>query len=347
MSTEKVLNSRAQQVMKILVERYIHEGEPVASGTLAKESMLALSPASIRNVLAELEAEGYLTSPHTSAGRVPTEKGYRLFIDSLLTIRALDHEVIAACRKQLSPELDQHALLATATNMLSKLTRLVGVVTIHQRVPTVLKHIEFLALSNNQVLAVLVFSDKEVQNRIIYTERPYPLRELEQAANYLNQQYAGKTLKYIRRHLFSALKADRREIHGSMSEILHAMARTVHPKPSEKGDCLVSGKTNLVHLQKDTDMEHMRLLFEAFQKKHDILYLLDRCLDAEGVQIFVGAESGYAPLSHYSVISAPYASGERSVGVLGVIGPTRMSYDYVIPVVDVTAKLLSSALDDE
>ncbi len=344
-STEKALSDRAQYLLKSLVERYIRDGEPVGSRTLSKDSGLDLSPASIRNIMADLEELGFVTSPHTSAGRIPTVKGYRLFVDTLLKVKPLDEQEVRLMRSHLDPaETNPQQLLASASSLLSAITRMTGVVTLPKREHLSWRHIEFMPLSDNRVLVILVLNDGEVQNRVLHLERGYEAASLQQISNYLNNHFAGRDIHELRRGLLTELNRTRE----SMNELMHAaitMADKVFQVRAGEPTYMMAGETNLMEFADLSDMEKLRRLFEAFNHKRDILTLLDKCIVAEGVQIFIGEESGYKVLDEVSVVTAPYRMGEGVVGVLGVIGPTRMAYERVIPIVDLTARLLSAALN--
>jgi heat-inducible transcriptional repressor len=338
-----ILSDRAQLLFKLLVERYIAEGEPVGSRTLARDSKLELSPATIRNVMADLEDLDLIDSPHTSAGRVPTAQGYRLFVDTMMTVRepsALDVERINA---DLAAEGDVSRLLTRTSSMLSEITGLASIVMIPRVEHQSLRQVEFLPLSDNRVLAILVVNDKEVQNRIIPTARRYSPSELEQAANYLNQAFAGKDIAKVREDLLMEMAHSRAEMDRMMQAAIEMAEKTF--VSSRQGDeYVVSGHTNLMAIDQLSDVEKLRHVFEAFNQKRDILHLLDQAIAATGVQIFIGEESGYEVFSDYSVVTSTYEATGRVLGVLGVIGPTRMPYSRVVPIVDLTAKMLSAAL---
>ncbi len=341
-----VLNERAQHLLRALIDNYIREGSPVGSRTLARDASLSLSPATIRNVMADLEDLGLIHSPHTSAGRVPTAKGFRIFVDSLLQVEDIAQEQADLLKQELDTDdgLDSSTLLKKASDLLSDVTQMAGIVTLPQHDQVLLRHVEFLPLSGNRVLAILVTNDEEVHNRIIHAQKEYSPAELAQAGNYLNEAFVGKDIEAVREQLLSDMKHDRQRI-DSMMLMAIEMANKVFEPSGEKSDFVLAGQTNLMGLADMGDMDRMRQLFEAFNAKHDILHLLDESLSAEGVKIFIGEESGYQPLEGCSVVASPYEVSGRIVGVLGVIGPTRMAYDRVIPVVDMTARLLGAALN--
>jgi len=346
-TTEECLSERAQQLLKLLVEHYIRDGQPVGSRTLSRDMGMKLSAATIRNVMADLEELGFVSSPHTSAGRVPTDKGYRFFVDTLLKFEPLEEDKVAEIQSHLEEHADDpKALVAAASQLLSKVTRLAGLVTLPRQSHAALTHIEFLPLSDNRVLAVLVVNDREVQNRILQLERYYSADELRRASNYLNQQFAGKELKAVREHLLNQLKETREHLNETMLDAIRLAQQAVrHTPDSERMEYVIAGETNLMEFAELSNVEKLRRLFEAFTQQRDILHLLDQSLKAEGVQIFIGQESGYKILDDCSVVTAPYTLDKEIVGVLGVIGPTRMAYERVIPIVDITAKLLGAALN--
>lgn len=343
MATESVINDRAQRLLKVLIERYIRDGQPVGSRTLARDAGLDLSPATIRNVMADLEEMGLLRSPHTSAGRVPTAQGYRVFVDTLLRVEPLPRVDISRLELQLSPEADPEALLASASSLLSDVTRLAGVVMVPKRESLTLRHVEFLPLSGNQVLVILVVNEREVQNRIIQTPRAYSPAQLQEVANYLNREFFGRDLHRVREELLRGMQEARESVNRIMAAAIEMADQVFTPAP-ENDDFVVSGQTNLMGYSEMSDIDKLRQLFEAFNTKRDILHLLDQALSAQGMQIFIGEESGYDVLDACSVVTSPYKVEGEVVGVLGVIGPTRMAYDRVIPIVDITARLLGSAL---
>ena len=339
------IDERAQRLLKTLIELYIRDGHPVGSRMLSRDSGMELSPATVRNVISDLEDMGLVRSPHTSAGRMPTVQGYRLFIDTMLNVKPLDSSEVEALKKQLKPELNGKLLLKSASTLLSDVTRLAGVVMIPKRDSQVIEHVEFLPLSDRRVLVILVLHDGEVQNRVIHTDRDYSQQELQQAANYLNNRLRGHDLADLRDALKRELQEAQLELSNLMQLVIQ-MSDTVFDDSLVSGDeLLVEGQTNLMGSEDLSDMEKLKRLFEAFNRKRDILHLLDRSQKAEGVQIFIGQESGYEALDNCSVVTSPYYAGEQVVGVLGVVGPTRMAYDRVIPLVDITAKLLSAALN--
>ena len=345
---DEALGERAQHLLRTLIESYIRGGQPVGSRALSRESGLQLSSATIRNVMADLEELGFVASPHTSAGRVPTDKGYRFFVDTLLHLRPLDQAVTAEIRRQFEASQSSHDsasdLVTTVSQLLSSATRLAGVVTLPRPRQTAVTQIEFVALSENRVLVVLVYDDREVQNRIIELPRHYSADELKRASAYLNEQFRGRSLREVRQEILRQLS----EAHAHMNQIMLeaiTVAQQVFESGEERLEYVIKGETNLMGVAELTSVEKLRRLFEAFNEKRDFLHLLDHSLKADGVQIFIGHESGYRILDDCSVVTAPYGDGASVVGVLGVIGPTRMAYERVIPIVDLTAKLLGAALN--
>ena len=340
------VSERAQLFLKALIERYIRDGQPVGSRTLSKDTGLELSPATVRNVMADLEDMGLVSSPHTSAGRVPTVSGYRLFIDSLLTVKQLAAQEVNAMRRQLDSFGDASALIASASQVLSGVTRLAGVVMLPRHERNAFRQIEFLPLSGNRVLAILVTSEGEVHNRIVNTDRRYSPAQLEQAANYLNEMFTGRDIHEVRKRLLADLKTTHEHMDRIMLRAVE-MAQRVVEAAEGTDDCFIAGQTNLMELGELGSMGRLKQLFDAFTEKNQILHLLDRCIAAEGMQIFVGEESGYQLLDECSLVTSPYRVDDQVIGVLGVIGPTRMDYQRVIPIVDVTARLLSAALKQQ
>nr|VFJ66392.1 MAG: heat-inducible transcription repressor HrcA [Candidatus Kentron sp. FW] len=340
------LSERAKYILKVLVERYIQQGQPVGSRVLSRDLGMGLSPATVRNVMADLEDMGLVQSPHTSAGRVPTVQGYRFFVDALLTVHPLDSSDMARLRKQLGPDQENGSLMETASALLSNLTHLVGMVTIPRQEQATLRQVEFLPLSNRRVLVILVINKREVQNRIIRTARNYTSSELRQAANYINAMCNGDDLWAIRARLLRDLRKTREHMNRIMMVTVEVAEKGLVAEQTEE-DVVVAGQTHLMEYGDLADMEKLRNLFEAFGRKRDILHLLDESLKANGLQIFIGNESGYDVLDDCSVVSAPYRVDGHRIGVLGIVGPTRMPYERVIPLVDVTAKLLGAALNQQ
>lgn len=340
-------NDRAQQLLRTLVECYIRDGQPVGSRTLTRESGLSLSAATIRNVIADLEEHGFVSSPHTSAGRVPTDKGYRYFVDALLRFQPPGPAEIAELKRHFDMRAgDPKALVAAASQLVSGLTQLAGVVTVPRETHASLSQIEFVGLSGNRVLTILVVNGREVQNRVVQLERHFSHDELRRAAAYLNELFAGQELAGVRARLLAQLQETREQMNRMMVDAITLAQRAfAEEPPSRDTDMVVAGETNLMGFAELSNVDRLRKIFEAFNEKRDILHLLDQSLHAEGVQIFIGHESGYRILDDCSVVVAPYTQDDRVVGVLGVIGPTRMAYERVIPVVDIAARMLGSALN--
>jgi len=341
--TPDVISERAQHFLKVLIERYIRDGHPVGSRTLAKDSGLDFSPATIRNVMSDLEDLGLVVSPHTSAGRVPTEAGYRVFVDSLISLQPLNEGLLGQLQEQLPAVQPGSHIMESTSQLLSSMTRLAGVVMVPKRNQEKVRQIEFVPLSGTRVLAVIVTSAGEIFNRLIETSREFERSELEQLSNYITAHYAGHDLEAVRREVFDEMQSTRARMDSLMAEALQ-MAQEAFSAEDDEADMVVSGQTNLMDFDELAQMDRLRGLFEAFTEKQEILHLLDRCLEADGVQIYIGEESGYSTLRDCSVITSPYKVDEEVVGVLGVIGPTRIAYDKVIPIVDVTAQLLGAAL---
>lgn len=340
------LNERSLYLLKSLVERYIHDGQPVGSRVLSKDPQLKLSPATIRNVMADLEEMGLIHSPHTSAGRVPTVSGYRLFVDSLLTVKPLASDELNQLQSNFAADTDKASdIVGKASKLLSDVTQMAGVVTLPRRDSVALRHIEFVPMSNTRVLVIFVTDGEEVHNKIIHTDKLYSPAELQQAANYLNSIYAGRSLASVRDLVIQDMERDRDRVNQGMIDAINMAQLTFAQQP--KDDYVLSGQTNLMGFSELSDMDRLKQLFEAFSHKRGVIHLLDQCLEADGVQIFIGEESGYSAFDQCSLVTAPYSVNNQVVGVLGVIGPTRMAYEKVIPFVDVTAKLLGAALNSK
>jgi heat-inducible transcriptional repressor len=338
------LDPRARQLLRTLIARHIRDGEPVGSQTLARHAGLDVSAATIRNILADLEEIGLLSAPHTSAGRVPTAQGYRVFVDSLLQLKPLPESDVARLRSELPSGGGTQTLLGSASELVSAMTRFVGVVSVPKREQFAFRHIDFVPLDGQRVMAIVVFADHEVQNRIVQTRRNYDTGELERVANYLNTHFAGRPLPEIRARLVHDMRDARSEMEALLSQSVELAEQALAP---DGDDMLVAGQTRLIGVQDLADLDRLRDLFEAFARKREILQLLERTVRAPGVQIFIGEETGMAPLEGVSLVTAPYGSDGRVLGVLGVIGPTRMAYERVIPVVQATADLLGVALNPE
>jgi len=339
-------SERAKRILRVLIEHYIPEGHPVGSRTLSKAAGLELSPATIRNVMADLEDLGFVVAPHTSAGRVPTARGYRFFVDTLLKLRPPAMREVSHLQHQLQDEVtgNVQAIAETASSALSALTSLAGVVTIPRQSRTTLRQVEFLPLSDRRVLAILVMNDSEVENRILDMDRDYSNDELRQAANYLNRNFGGQDLQSIRTRVLDELRNTRESMNQLMIDVINIAQQVLEAEP-ETAKYVMSGETKLMEFDELSNIDTLKHLFDAFNQQQEILHLLDRSIEAQGVQIFIGEESGYGILDECSVVVAPYSVDEDTVGVLGVIGPTRMAYERVIPIVDITAKLVGAALN--
>jgi heat-inducible transcriptional repressor len=338
------LDPRARQLLRTLIGRYIRDGEPVGSQTLQRHAGLDVSAATIRSILADLEDIGLLSAPHASAGRVPTVQGYRLFVDSLLQVKPLREAELARLRSEIASASGTQSLLGNASELLSAMTHFVGVVSAPRREQFAFRHVDFVPLDGQRVLAILVFADNDVQNRILQTRRVYDAAELERVASYLNQHFAGVPVAQIRARLLQDLRNARDEMEVLLENSVELAEQALASGEGED-DMVVAGQNRLIGVQDLSDLERLRELFEAFARKREILQLLERTIHAPGVRIFIGEETGLAPLEGVSLVTAPYAAGDRVLGVLGVIGPTRMAYDRVIPLVQGTAEVLGAALD--
>jgi len=336
------LDQRAQILLKTLIEHYISDGQPIGSRALLQHSGLDVSAATIRNVMSDLENLGFVSSPHTSAGRVPTQRGYRLFVDSLLSVKPLDFKQIQQVKSELSSP-DPQQLINSAADILSNLTQFAGVVLIPKRKTLVFKHLEFMPLSEKRILVIIVTNDGNVQNRIIVAQKPYTASELVQASNYFNAHFVGQTFEEAQFKLHAELKQMQNDINSLMSAALQANSH------AGAGDgVVIAGERKLLQVNDlSTNVESLRKLFDVFERRASLMQLLDNSQKAEGVQIFIGGESGYSQLDECSMVTSPYEVDGQVVGTLGVIGPTRMAYERVIPIVDITAKLLSNALSSK
>ena len=343
MSEKYELDERAQLLLRQLVISYTRDAQPVGSKNLAKMSGLDISSATIRNIMSKLEDMGLVDSPHTSAGRVPTDAGYRFFIDSLLEVGNLAESAQQAISERLSKDKTSTDLILSATEILSGVTHLAGIVSLTHTAPTEVRHIEFMKLSERRVLVILVINQDDVHNKVIHVDRDYTDLELQQAARTLSNYLIGRSFESARRKLLDELAELRTDVNMIMETVLEAMDEVCSLNANEA--LITSGETNLLEYAELSDINKLRNIFNIFNEKTDLLKLLDSCTSADGVEIFIGSESGYSVLRDYSVVGAPYQVEGDIVGVLGVIGPTRIAYDQVIPVVDVTAKLLTSALN--
>jgi heat-inducible transcriptional repressor len=339
------LDVRTRRLLRSLIAQYLMDGEPVGSRTLSRSSGLDVSPATVRNIMADLEEAGLVASPHTSAGRIPTPRGLRLFVDSLIELQPLPREELEHLQRRLPvPAGNTRDLLGNASTLLSAMTHFAGVVSVPRQADFPLRHIDFVPLPDARVLVILVFSDNQVQNRVVQLAKPLDGRELEQAANYLNAHFAGLRVDDIRAHLLAELRAAGSELNRLVASATELATASFAPQAG--GDeVLVSGQTNLMGYAELADLQRLRELFEAFQQKSELLQLMESCARAPGVRLFIGEESGFAALDGCSVVTASYGAQGRVLGAVGVIGPTRMAYERVIPVVQATAGLLSDALN--
>ncbi len=338
---DAMLNERAQILLKTLVERYISDGQPVGSRALQQFSGLDVSSATIRNVMADLEEMGLVCSPHTSAGRMPTALGYRMFIDTMMVVQPLDNVQVQQLENQLLPN-NPSRLVAAASALLSELTHFAGVVATPRRASVKVRQIEFLRLSEKRVLLIIVMPDGEVENRVLLMERDYTQSQLTEAGNFLNQNYAGCDFADIRDRLRGELQQLHRDMTALMAAAIAAGDEVIARKTE---DYVISGEHKLLHVQDlSTDMNQLRGLFTLFEQKTELMQLLDASRQAQGVHIFVGSESGLAPLDECSVVTSPYTANGQIVGTLAVVGPKRMNYEKVVPIVDITARLLGNAL---
>jgi heat-inducible transcriptional repressor len=330
-----MLDDRAKLLLKALVERYIADGQPIGSRTLSRASGLELSPATIRNVMSDLEGMGLIVSPHTSAGRIPTAKGYRLFVDTMLTVQRDDFHA------PVLPAEQPQKVIANAAHLLSSLSHFVGVVMVPKRT-SVFRQIEFVRLSEKRFLVIIVSPEGDVQNRVIFTEVDYTSSQLVEAANFLNANYAGLAMEQVRERL----KGEVDQLRGEVAALMQAAVNVgTEAMQSDEADVVISGERNLLAVSDfSSDMDHLRRAFELFEQKTQILRLLDISSQAEGVRIYIGGESQVVPFEELSVVSAPYEVDGKIVGTLGVIGPTRMNYDKMIQIVDITSKLVTNAL---
>ena len=337
-----MLDPRAQHLLKTLIERYIEDGQPVGSRVLSRQSGLDLSPATVRNVMADLEEMGYIASPHTSAGRIPTPKGYRFFVDSLMVVRPLHEIEIQRLEGELTADRPQQ-LVSTAGQILSQLTHFAGIVMTPRR-EAAFRHVEFLRLSDRRVLLIIVTPEGDVQNRILTMQRDYGQGQLQEASNFFNQHYAGQPFEAIRALLHDELRSLREDIVALMTAAVDVGGAALQDAES----LVVTGERNLLNAEDlSSNMDRLRRLFDLFEQKTSLIHLLDASAKAAGVQIYIGGESGLVPLDECSVVTAPYERDGQVIGTLGVIGPTRMAYERVIPIVDITAKLLSNALTQQ
>ena len=345
MAEKYELDHRAQLLLKQLITSYTRDAQPVGSKNLAELSGLDVSSATIRNIMAKLESLGLIDSPHTSAGRIPTEAGYRFFIDSLLEVNDLGRSAKKAISDSFSSNKTSNDLIQSASDILSSITHLTGIISLTHSTPAEIRHLEFMRLTERRILVILVINQDDVHNKVIQVDRDYTDIELHQAAQTLTRYLIGRNFQTARNQLLNELSELRSDVNAIMESVLKAMEEVC--SDSDHDDLVTSGESNLLQYAELTDINKLQGLFNVFNDKTDLLKLLDGCTSADGVEIFIGSESGYSVLSDCSVLGAPYQISGQVVGVLGVIGPTRIAYEQVIPVVDVTAKLLSSALNTQ
>jgi heat-inducible transcriptional repressor len=340
----QTLNQRAEILLKTLIEQYIEGGQPVGSRLLARSSGLKLSPATIRNVMSDLEDLGLIHAPHTSAGRVPTQSGYRVFVDSLLSVKPVGSSISEEFMSSFSGQTDLDHLVQSASTMLSEVTRFAGVVMVPHTEQVLFRHIEFLSLSARRLLVILVSKDGRVQNRVITTDREYSPSELVEAANYFNETFADLPLDRVRMMLLKGLEEDTAGMNQAIHDAITMARQVLDERENDDRSLMVSGEEKLIDVPDLSNNETLRRLFGTFRAKQDLLDLLERSMGVDGIRIFIGEESGYDALADCSVVTSAFYRDSEIVGTLGVVGPTRMHYDEVIPIVDITARLLSNAL---
>lgn len=344
MQDSQSVDERAQVLLKRLVEHYIAEGTPAASKVLAAQPGVQVSPATVRNIMGELESRGLVRSPHTSAGKIPTQQGLRFFVDSLLAVQPVDQLELDQLASQLNPDMAPKDLVTSASKLLSHLTSMTCMVLLPRQDAAALRHLEFLPLAGNRALVILVLNDREVQNRVIHLDREYSDSELTQAANFINREYGGRSLSELRELLLADMQADKDRMDQLMQSALDLASRALQDDDADGQELLVSGESALLNI--GSSAESVRSLFDTFTHKGNILHLLDRCLQSDGIQLFIGQEAGSTAFEEVSVVTSRYEVNGQVAGVLGVVGPTRMAYQKVIPVVDVTAKVLGAAMSN-
>ena len=334
---------RARRILSAIIDKYIEEGIPIGSKSLSLADNIGLSPASIRNVMSDLEKLGFIASPYTSSGRVPTSKGYRFFIDSLLKLQPVEATELERIKKRVNlHESNSRDLAISVSNTLSAITKLAGIVTIPKQQVTRLKEIDFIQLSEKRILAIIVMNETEVENRILQMKRDYSKDELKQASNYINTHYRGRSLSYIKKHLINELMQTKESVNSLMSDLIDMADQVLDF--AESDEYIVAGQRRLMDFHELADINKLRQLFDAFKEKQQLLELLDKSMSTNGIQIFIGEESGYKMFDNCTLITTPYTTEDGAIGVLGVIGPTRIAYQKVIPIVAITAKLLGKSL---
>ena len=339
------LDERAQLLLRHLIKSYTHDGQPVGSKSLVEQSGLDVSSATIRNVMAKLEDLGLVDSPHTSAGRIPTEAGYRFFIDSLLEVKNLGKSAENVINQTLSADKTSADLIQSATGLISQMTHLTGLISVSKPAKVEVRHIEFMRLSDRRLLVIMVINSDEVHNKVISVDRDYSDLELTETSRLLNRYLIGSDFGSARERIQNEIRQHKDEVNHILESVLEVMGSVCGENDHDA--LITSGEANLLQFAELSDVSKLRNLFEIFNQKRDLLKLLDGCAQAEGVEIFIGSESGYSILSDCAVVGAPYRLGDEVVGVLGVIGPTRIAYEKIIPTVDLTARLLTSALNSQ
>lgn len=338
-------------LMKSLIESYVKQGTPIGSKALLRSSHLTVSPATVRNIMVDLERQGLVLSPHTSAGRIPTTLGLRIFVDRIIKVRSLKSEVVEHVKRNLNPHQETNALLGNASNLLSDMTKMASLVQIPCTPVNRLQHIDFVPLSDKRLLVVMVLENDEVQNRVILVDRDYHRDELAKMSDFLNQQLVGKDINSARQALFEQMLQQKQELDVLLQSAIDFAGKSLEQSKNlatyDDKSFHLSGQTNLVAMASHGQLDNIDQIFAAFKQKQQIMSILDRSIAANGVKIFIGEESGSQGLSNCSIVTAPYKQKGKSIGVLAVVGPTRMQYDKVIPIVDITAKMLSSALDSK
>ncbi len=342
-SIDSAFDERALELFRLLVEEYLQMGTPIGSRHIADRARVRVSSATVRNVMVDLEGKGLVSSPHTSAGKVPTNRGLRFFVDHLISLEPLNQSDDSRLKTSLQQGLSPNELVESASQLLAESSSLVGLVTTPRPEQTQLRQIHFLTLSGQRVLAVLVVNEREVQNRVVETERQYTDTELLQAANYINHEFGGHTLSEIRSKILESMREDQSKMNNLMQTALDVASKTFEQNDEEDHDYVVTGETNLVGLLSSS--EEAQELLDALKSKSSIVHLLDQCITSDGVQLHIGGEPGFAPLDDYSLITAKYEIEGTFAGVVGIVGPTRMHYKMVIPLVDATARHLGNALE--
>jgi len=345
-NTDSSPSLRAKLILSAIVDKYVQDGIPVGSKSLSLTDSIDLSPATIRHVMSDLEELGFIASPHRSSGRIPTPKGYRFFIDSLLKLKPVEQNEIRTIKARVQTSKNSGRELAkSVSSTLSAITKLAGIVTIPKQSVTRLKEIDFIPLSDKKILAIIVTNEAEVENRILEMNRIYSREELNRAANYLNINFKGKSLVYIKKQLIRELQTTKESVTVMMTNLINIADQVLDIKTSE--EYIIAGQRRLMDFQELSDVAELRKLFDAFREKHELLALLDKSMSTTGIQIFIGEESGYQMFDNCTVITSPYTTEDGAIGVLGVIGPTRISYQKIIPIVGVTAQLLNQPLNLE